>query len=285
MKLAFSTNAFKNYQLDRSIEIIRNIGYEGVELLCDIPHAYPKNMNEKSILDLKLLIEKLGIEISNLNAFTLYAISDVYHPSWIEDDEKLRNMRIEHTIECIKMAKKLGAKNISIEPGGPIYENNIIPTIGEIKNLKKIFFKGIEKVLPFAEKERIKILIEPEPSLLLENSRDFLQFIKMYGPSDYLKLNFDIGHFYCVGEDLNEAVYNLAEHIEHFHIEDIGSDRVHKHLIPGAGSIDFRSVFKAIKEIGYKDFVTIELYPYQDTPKEAAEESFMFIKKILSTIS
>ncbi len=283
MKLAFSTNAFKNYQLEKSIEIIGNLGYEGVELLCDIPHAYPKNMSEKSIANIKFLIERLGMEISNLNAFTLYAISDVYHPSWIEYDEKLRDIRMEHTIECIKMAKKLGAKNISTEPGGPFYKNNSIPSIGEIKNLKQIFYKGIEKVLPFAEKEKIKILIEPEPSLLLENSRDFLEFIKMCGPSDYLKLNFDIGHFYCV-EDLNVAIYKLAEYIEHFHLEDIGKDRVHKHLVPGTGAINFKSVFKAINEIGYKDFVTVELYPYQDHPEEVAEESLNFIKKILFTL-
>lgn len=284
MKLAFSTNAFKKYRLEKSIEIIGNIGYEGVELLCDIPHAYPKNMNERSIQNLKFLVEKSKMKISNLNAFTLYAISDVYHPSWIEHNDNFRNIRVDHTIECIKMAKKLGAKNISTEPGGPIYENNGKLSNGEIKELKKKFFLGIEEVLPFAEKEKIKILIEPEPSLLLENSKDFLEFMKMFGPSDYLKLNFDIGHFYCVGENLEATIYKLADYIEHFHLEDIGEDRVHKHLIPGTGSIDFQSVFKAINEIGYRNFVTIELYPYQDNPKEAAEKSFGYIKKILSDI-
>ena len=59
----------------------------------------------------------MNIQVSNLNAFTLYALGDVYHPSWIEDG---REMRIEHTIDCIKMAKKIGAKHISTEPGGPV---------------------------------------------------------------------------------------------------------------------------------------------------------------------
>ena len=39
MKLAFSTNAFKRYSLEDSIRAIAKIGYSGVEILCDVPHA------------------------------------------------------------------------------------------------------------------------------------------------------------------------------------------------------------------------------------------------------
>jgi sugar phosphate isomerase/epimerase len=114
MKLAFSTNAFKKYSLKESIRLIREIGYDGVEILCDIPHAYPPCLDEEDILSIKETVSKNKIEISNLNAFTLYAITDVYHPSWIESDNRLRELRIQHTIDCLDLARKLGAKNISI---------------------------------------------------------------------------------------------------------------------------------------------------------------------------
>ena len=70
----------------------------------------------------------------------------------------------------------------------------------------------------------------------------------------------------------------MADYIEHFHLADIATDRVHNHLIPGKGSIDFRSVFQAINEIGYKGFVTVELYPYQDNPVYAATASLSISK-------
>jgi sugar phosphate isomerase/epimerase len=53
-------------------------------------------------------------------------------------------------------------------------------------------------------------------------------------------------------------------------LEDIAATRVHHHLIPGDGAIDFGSVFQAIKDIGYQGWVTIELYPYVDDPDVAA---------------
>ncbi len=279
MKLAFSTNAFKKYSLEDSIRRISKIGYEGVEILADIPHAYPPMFGKEQIGSAIDTLSECKIQVSNLNAFTLYAITDVYHPSWIENDNSLRELRIQHTINCIELAQKIGSRNISTEPGGPVE-----PGVTDIVGLRKLFISGLSKAAAIAEKNKIKILIEPEPNLLLENSVEFLDFIKNVD-SDYVKLNFDIGHFYCVKEDPSKLVYGLADYIEHFHLADIATNRVHYHLIPGEGSIDFRSVFKAIDEIGYKGFVTVELYPYQDDPMYAAKAAYDYLIKILNRAS
>jgi sugar phosphate isomerase/epimerase len=276
MKLAYSTNAFKRYSLNEAIRMIAEIGYEGIELLCDTPHAYPPAFQDKEIDSFKNQIAKFRLDISNLNAFTLYSISDVYHPSWIEDDKASRELRITHTINCIKLAKKIGVKNLSTEPGGPLSVNKT-----NIKYLEKLFMEGLNRVVPIAEQENIIILIEPEPNLLLENSNQFLNFIKNLS-TDNVRLNFDIGHFYCVGEDPTDLIYKLSEYTEHFHLADIASNRIHNHLIPGEGSINFRSVFKAIEAIGYKGFVTVELYPYQLCPKEAGKKAYEYLYRILS---
>jgi len=113
MEFAFSTNAFKKFSLKDTIYTLSEIGYKGVEILCDIPHAYPKTLTTTNINEIKQLLSKLGISISNLNAFTLFAIGDTHHPSWIESDPELRKKRIGHTLDCIKLASKLGVSNIS----------------------------------------------------------------------------------------------------------------------------------------------------------------------------
>jgi sugar phosphate isomerase/epimerase len=271
MKLAFSTNAFKRYSLDDSIQEIAKIGYKGVEILCDVPHAYPPTFGNGQVESLKNILASCNIQISNLNAFTLYAIGDVYRPSWIEDK---RDARIQHTIDCIMLAKKIGAANLSTEPGGPVPQN------ANTRELEKIFLEGLTRAAKVAEQEDIQLLVEPEPFLLLENSRQFKSFIRNVG-SDNVRLNFDIGHFYCVNEDPAKLVYELSDYIEHFHLADIAASRVHNHLIPGRGSIDFRSVFAAIDDIGYDGFVTVELYPYQDSPVQAAKEAYDYLCSIM----
>jgi sugar phosphate isomerase/epimerase len=273
MKLAFSTNAFKNYSLADSIREIKKIGYGGVEILCDTPHAYPPAFGKEQIRDTLDVLTSCAMPISNLNAFTLYAIGDVYHPSWIEGTDGARNARLQHTLDCLRLASKLGARNISTEPGGPV------PPPADLEAAHKLFVSGVMKAASVAEKENVKLLIEPEPNLLLENSQQFRTFMKSIR-SDYVKLNFDIGHFFCVGQDPAELVYELSDFVEHFHLADIAENRVHNHLIPGKGAIDFRKVFDAIDSIGYKGFVTVELYPYQDNPGDAAKQAFDYLNSI-----
>lgn len=272
MEIAFSTNAFKKFTLNNTINILAEIGYKGIEILCDIPHAYPKTITNSNIDDLKQLLSKLKISISNLNAFTLFALGDTYHPSWIENNLEKRKLRIDHTIDCITLARKLGASNISTEPGGPTINQGL-----NENELLKVFANGINEILKVAEKENVTVLVEPEPALLIENSEQFIKFIKNFD-SEYIGLNFDIGHFFCVGEDPSSVIYKLSEYVRHVHLEDIAEDRTHHHLMLGEGAIDFESVFKSMKDIGYDGFVTIELYPYQDSPILAAKNAMKFIK-------
>ncbi len=299
INLAFSTNAFKRYSLEDSIREIAKLGYRGVEILCDIPHAYPPHFKEDQIRSFKKTLASSNIQISNLNAFTLFAIGDTYHPSWI-DDNRRREIRIQHTIECIRLAKKIGAKHLSTEPGGPV---TVLPSSSssssppppappdeqpqqrqqplDVDRLEEIFLDGLARVAQISEEEDVKVLIEPEPGLLVENSRQFKKLMTKILNPKYVRLNFDIGHFYCVNEDPAKVVLELSDYIEHFHLADIAPTRIHNHLIPGRGSIDFRSVFDAMDDIGYRGFVTVELYPYQDNPIDAAKEAYDYLCNIM----
>jgi sugar phosphate isomerase/epimerase len=295
IELAFSTNAFKRYSLEDSIREIAKLGYTGVEILCDIPHAYPPHLKEDHIRSFKKTLASSNIEVSNLNAFTLFAIGDTYHPSWIDDNG--REIRIQHTIECIRLAKKIGAKHLSTEPGGPLtllpsssFHSYSSPSSSQQKQrqqppdmdrLEETFLDGLARVAQVAEEEDVKVLIEPEPGLLVENSKQFKKLMTKILNPKYIRLNFDIGHFYCVNEDPARVVSELSDYIEHFHLADIAHTRIHNHLIPGRGSIDFRSVFNAMDDIGYRGFVTVELYPYQDNPIDAAKEAFDYLCSIM----
>ena len=88
---------------------------------------------------------------------------------------------------------------------------------------------------------------------------------------DALGLNFDIGHAYCVGEDPAEWVPRMRGHTRHYHFEDIAATRVHHHLVPGEGAIDFDGVFRAIATHTPDIWVTVELYPYRSKPDDAAK--------------
>ena len=120
IKLAYSTNAYKKSTLEEAVDSIAGLGYAGVEIMADVPHAYPPEMTEERIGRLRAQLIQRNLPISNINAFTLFAKGDTYHPTWIEDDVRLVGERITHTQNVIRMAATLGAKTISLQPGGPL---------------------------------------------------------------------------------------------------------------------------------------------------------------------
>ena len=142
-----------------------------------------------------------------------------------------------------------------------------------------LFRKGLEEVLPTAEKEGIKVLIEPEPGLLVENSTQFKSFVRDL-QSPFLGLNFDMGHFFCVGEDPVEAFEDLFPWIGHVHLEDIAPSRVHNHLIAGQGAIPYLKLFRTMAALEYQGDMSLELYPYVDRPEEAGRASLQHLKPI-----
>ncbi len=274
MIFGYSTNAFVKFSLYESLEKIAALGFRGVEIMGDRPHLYPPDFDETDMVRIREILKKHHLKVTNLNSFTLFAVGDTYLPSWIEPEKERRDIRIQHTLDCLKTAKELACNNISIPPGGPL--DNM-----SRKAAMSLFHQGLEQVIPFAEELGVNILVEPEPDLLMENSAEFKSFIKDVR-SPIVGLNFDIGHFFCAGEDPSAAFEDLFEWVGHVHLEDIAATRVHNHLIAGHGVIQFLDIFKTMVRLNYQGDISLELYPYVDTPESAGRESLEYLRPIFS---
>jgi len=283
MKLAFSSNAFRAFPIEESIAILARIGYDGIELMCDAPHAWPPDVTPAGIESIRRALVAGRLGLSNLNAFMMCAYrhpatgrEGTFHwPSWVDPDPAVREARILHTIRCVEIAAALGAKTVSTEPGGPIEGR---PRV----DVSRLFAQGLQRAARRAVELGVTVLVEPEPGLLLERGREYEEFARDFMTFPGAGLNFDMGHFYCVGEDPAALIRGVGRKASHFHLEDIAADRVHFHLPPGEGAMDFGAVFDSLKEIGYPGWVTIELYPFQKDAPEVAKRAFDRIRPLLS---
>ena len=274
MILGYSTNAFTHYSLMEALERIVAIGYKGVEIMCDQPHLYPPEYDETKLNQVQKALERLGLQVTNLNSFTLFAVGDTYLPSWIEADPGRRQIRIDHTLACLNIARKLGCKCISIPPGGPLNGASRPQAMA-------LFYKGLDQVVATAEALGVRLLVEPEPDLMIERTSEFKAFIKNV-QSPAVGINFDIGHFFCAGENPAHAFETLFEWVGHVHLEDIGRSRIHQHLVPGDGAIDLGEVFRTMKKLDYQGDMTLELYTYANGPEVAGVKSLEHLNPLFN---
>jgi sugar phosphate isomerase/epimerase len=280
MRLAFSTNAYMKFPFEEAAARIAALGYEGLELMADVPHAWPAGLLEGPKRAIRSAMEQNTLAFSNVNAFMMNAINDhrhpYLHPSFIEADEGYRRVRIDHTKRALDLCKELGAPHITTEPGGP-FKDGQQPRQAAID----LFVEGLKPLAEHAHKLGVLLLIEPEPFLLVETTDQYLEVAeRLNAPS--IGLNFDVGHAYCVSEDIPRAIAKLAPHIRHYHLEDIAATRVHHHLVPGLGAIDFPGVIKAIEATGYDGWLTVELYPNIDDPDAAARGAIEYLRPLVT---
>ncbi len=277
IQLAFSTNAFKKNTFEEALRAIAGIGYSAVELMADLHHAYPPLMTPERTAEIKNLLADLHLTVSNINAFTLFACGDTYRPTWIEDSPAERQRRIDHTVKSIKMAADFGCKTISLQPGGPMIGSNI-----SRPEAARRFAQGLEQCAPLAKEKGVILAIEPEPGLFIQTAAEYIDFKNEFFKNEPAsQMNCDTGHLFCCGEDPAEVIRNHAEHISHIHIEDIGENRVHQHLTPGKGAMDFPAIFEAVEKVGYKRPVTVELYPYETTAAGVAKMAYDHLKPMV----
>jgi sugar phosphate isomerase/epimerase len=279
--LAFSTNAYLNHSFADAVTRLAKIGYPAVEIMADVPHAWPAFLLAEQKQAIREALALNGLKISNINSFMMHAINDprqrYWYPSWIEPDRHYRQIRIDHTKRALTLAKELGAPCITTEPGGPVEKG------ASWKDALKLFVEMIKPVAELAEKEGVLLLVEPEPELLIETCEQFEEFMR-HIDSPAVAMNFDIGHAYCVKDDPATMIPRMAKYIRHIHLEDIAATRVHQHLIPGEGVIDFAGTLRAIHSIGYTGWVTIELYPYAANPDEAATLALQRVRTVIATL-
>lgn len=277
LPLAFSSNAFKKNTLSEAIQSIGQIGYAGVELMADLHHAWPTTFDAPRRRQTARQLSDLGLVISNVNAFTCFVHGDTYHPTWIEHDPQQVQIRVDHTRRCLEMAQEFGARTLSIQPGGPMIGMGLTRQQGLDR-----FAEALSRCLDSARQTGVILAVEPEPGLLIQTAEEYLDFKNRYFPDEpMIRMNCDIGHLFCVGDDPASVIRAMPQQIAHVHLEDIGANHVHQHLTPGRGVIDFVAIFEALEEIAYAGWVTVELYPYESTAAGVARSAFDHLQRLL----
>ncbi|MHC4607913.1 MAG: sugar phosphate isomerase/epimerase family protein [Planctomycetota bacterium] len=280
IRFAYSTNAYTKHPLAEAVADIAKAGFDGVEILADVPHAFPLNLAPADVKALRETIGEAGLAIANINGNTTLGLDrdgrdlSGFWPGLVEVKADARAMRVEYVRQVIDMARALGAANVCTASGR-------LPRGSFREEAWKRLRHSLREILEHAERRpAVRVGLEYEPGLFLSDMDLVLRLIKTVN-HPLLGVNLDIGHAVCAGEDPAGAIEAFAGRIWNVHVEDIRGAE-HNHLIPGEGDIDFGVVREALENAGYEGFLTLELYPYQDRPGEAGRKGLEFLKEVFS---
>ena len=279
MQLAYSSNAFTRFGLETALHQIADLGYTGVEILCEKPHWYPESVEAAAIENVKAILLERSLTVSNLNVNTANSYfsppppENVFEPALTNKNPDIRRVRENITCKAIVLAHQVGATCISLTAGHPA--PGCLPELAI-----GYFVESLKTICEFAEQYGVKVGIEYEPGLLVERADEVCEVIYRVD-SPLLGVNLDIGHSYLINETPEQAISSLAGRIWNVHIEDIKNQK-HFHLAPGDGDLPFKRYLSALRQVDYQGFLTVELYSFPQQPQEVGQRSFDFLSRLLA---
>lgn len=236
---------------------LREVDVRQVELLDEGLHT----LNSRRVKALKKIAQSRGFE---LTLHAPFADINIASPSPV-----LRRTILRRLEKSIFYARQMDCRLWVFHPGLSTGVSYFYPGLDWQLNMESV---GI--LLRIAKKHGVEIAIEnvPEPHLfLMKTVQDFSRFYSEL--DDDVGLVIDIAHA-NINHQIQEFITKFSYKVVHMHVSD-NDGTYDSHLGIGYGSVDWASVAKAIKKVGYNNVIMLESV-------EHVEESLQTLRKLFT---
>ncbi|MCF8060919.1 MAG: sugar phosphate isomerase/epimerase [Deltaproteobacteria bacterium] len=228
------------------IEEISRLGFDYVEVTMDAPQAHHLLLRER-MDDVVATLRRVGLGLV-CHLPTFVSAADL--------TPALRDASVAELLDSLATARDMGAEKVVLHPAHGQGLGRRAPDL-----VRGYIMESLDTVLSRAGSLGLRVVLEnmTPGSLSLTEPEDFDAVLAQY-PT--LEMTLDLGHAHIgtVGEDRNLAfIQRHGGRIGHVHASD-NRGREDDHLPVGAGSVDFPLLMDALKRIGYKGTLTLEVF-------------------------
>jgi inosose dehydratase len=252
MKFGYHTltwaNAYKNYDIGQTIREIKESGFSGIEFM------EPLSMLGNAAA-LKIMLEREGIEIVSLS---LGLNMDPHNNSDVEEAQ----LRID-------FAKEFGIQDLMLCGG---WRGQDEP---KIDSAYKILADKINACAAYSARFNINIAFHPHKDTIVETEKDIEKLLTF---TDKFKLCPDIAHLTACGSDPVNVIERFKDIITYVHFKDWDVEK-DDFVELGRGEVDIMKCLETLKNVGYDDWVVVELDHTTATPMESCGISAEYLKR------
>lgn len=282
MKIGIITDCMKRNTLAEALADAARLGADGVQIYATTGEFTPDTLGAEAKAKYKALLSQHGLEIS-----ALCGDMGGYGFERAEDNA----LRIEKTKRIIDLAVEFSARVVTTHIG-------VIPD-EKTHPRYAVMLSALTECGSYAAAKGVTLAIETGP----EKAKTLKAFIE--DTEGGVGVNLDPANFTMVtGQDAVEAVSILKNYIVHTHVKDgrkldpelkaetvyhafavggvaaLNACKGFEELPIGQGDVDWKSYMKALREIGYDGYLTIEREA-GDAPFEDIRSAVKFIRSFV----
>ncbi len=267
MKFAICNEIFEGWDMERAMSFIKEVGYDAIEIAPFTVNKDVRNISQEERHKIKSLAEKVGIEISGIH-WVLVKTEGLHltHP-----DSSIRKKTSDYFVELVKLCSDIGGKYII---NGSPKQRDVLDGVS-YEQAWKWGTESFKAPVQLAEELGITICFEPlapSETNFINTASEAVSFASQF-QSEAMSTILDVKAMSSESLSIPEIIQNTGKKFSYFHANDANLKG------PGFGDVDFVPIAKALREVDYDGFVSVEVFKFEEGPEAIATQSFEYLKK------
>lgn len=278
MKFAICNETFVDWPLERALAFARECGYTGIEfapftlaqddLLTDV-----RRLSSSRRAAIRQAAEAADLEVVGLH--WLLAKTVGFHLT--SPDPAVRRATADYLMDLARLCRDLGGSIMVL--GSPL-QRNLLPGVPHEQGMA-FACEVLQAAMPVMEELDVTIAVEPlgpAEGNFLNTAADGARLVEMVA-SPSCRLHLDCKAMSTETEPIPVLLRRHAQILAHFHANDPNRRG------PGMGDLDFRPILATLGEIGYRGWVSVEVFDYEPGPEALARESIEYLQDCLAAVT
>jgi sugar phosphate isomerase/epimerase len=267
MKYAICNETFEGWEHARVCARVAELGYTGLEVA---PFTLAPRITDVSMTlrgELRREAEVAGVRILGLH--WLLAKTEGFHLT--SADAATRRRTGEYLGDLARAAFDLGGDILVL--GSPFQRN--IPEGCTRAQAEDFALDTLSHCLPALERNQVHLCLEPLTTAetnFLNTAAEGVSLIRRLA-HPFVKLHLDVKAMSTEDTPTPDVIRANREYLHHFHANDPNKRG------PGFGDTDFNPIMRALRDVKYSGWVSVEVFDYSPDPETIARESIRYLRE------
>lgn len=270
-KYAMCNESMAELSWAEQCQIVSDAGYRGIEIAAfSLVKQDVRELSSAKRTEMVSVMKREGLVCAGLH-WLLAPPPEGLHIT--TPDPSVRKRTVAYLNELIDFCADLGGSRMIF--GSPKQRN----TMGiSVEKAKTHFAEGLSKVADHAQRRGVKILIEALGKKATDVVNTLAEASDLAKQVNHpaVEIMFDFNNTTDETEPFDVLLRKYYKHIHHVHVQEQGG----KHLGTGNAVNDYVKAFQTLKDLGYREWVSLEVFDFTPGGRTIAEESMTTLKRI-----
>ena len=273
MKFAICNETFQDWPFEKAFAFAADCGYTGIEIAPFTIANYVTDVAAAKRAEVCRLAETAGLEVVGLH--WLLAKTEGFHVT--SPDREVRRRTAAYLGELARCCSDLGGRLMVF--GSP-QQRKLLPGVSREEGMQYAA-EVLHDLLPVLDQTGVVLALEPlgpEETNFLVTTADAVELVETIG-SPLVRLHLDCKAMATESVAIPDLIHQHRQLLAHFHANDPNRQG------PGFGGLDFHPILRALGEIDYAGWVSVEVFDYTPGIERLARESIDYLHNCLLNLA